>query len=71
MPVMQYKPLYTTKEAAEVLATSRNAVYEMLKTGAIPYLRLNGSMKIRGTDLERFIETYPVESPAGVEEENS
>ena len=71
MPVMQYKPLYTTKEAAEVLATSRNAVYEMLKAGMIPYLRLNGSMKIRGTDLERFIETYPVESPAGVEEENS
>lgn len=61
MPVMEYKPIYTTKEAAEILATSRTAVGEMLRKGMIPYLRINGARKIRGSDLERFIETHPVE----------
>jgi len=65
MPVMQYKPIYTTKEAAEILATSRNTVGELLRKGKIPYLLLNGARKIRGSDLERFIESYPVAQPEG------
>lgn len=63
MPVMNYKPIYTTKEVAEILQTSRTTVGEMLRRGIIPYLLINGARKIRGTDLERFIETYPVETP--------
>lgn len=63
MAVMQYKPIYTTKEAAELLATSRNTVGELLRKGKIPYLILNGARKIRGSDLERFIETYPAARP--------
>ena len=63
MPVMEYKPIYTTKEAAELLSTSRNTVGELLRKGKIPYLLLNGARKIRGSDLERFIETYPVAQP--------
>lgn len=62
MAVTPYKPLYTAKEAAHVLQVSINTVYDLMNRGRLPYLVI-GSKKIRGTDLERFIETYPVELP--------
>lgn len=58
--VTEYKPLYTVKEVARVLQVSINTVYLLMNTGKLPYL-LIGSKKVRGSDLERFIETYPVE----------
>ena len=58
--VTEYKPIYTVKEVARVLQVSINTVYSLMNTGKLPYL-LIGSKKVRGSDLERFIETYPVE----------
>ena len=37
-------------------------VYELINTGQLPYLLL-GQKKIRGSDLEQFIEKYPVAQP--------
>ena len=70
MPIMQYKPIYTVKEAADLLATSRSTVGELLKKGEIPYLKINGMRKIRGSDLERFIESHPTETEKEQEERN-
>ncbi|WP_367567796.1 helix-turn-helix domain-containing protein [Lacrimispora sp.] len=56
--VRPYEPLYTVKEVAKVLKTNPAGVYELINEGQIPCLVL-GSKKIRGTDLERFIEQYP------------
>ena len=58
--IEQYKPLYTVPEVAKVLRVSSNAVYELINEGKLPYLLL-GSKKVRGSDLERFIEKYPTE----------
>lgn len=58
--VEPYKPLYTVKEAAAILMICPTQLYRYMKTGKIPYLLL-GSKKIRGSDLERFIEKYPAE----------
>lgn len=58
--VEPYKPLYTAPEAAKILRINLNAVYELMNTGKLPYLLL-GSKKVRGSDLERFIEKYPTE----------
>lgn len=58
MSVQAYKPLYSAKEAAAVLLVNTNSVYELMNSGKLPYLVL-GKRKIRGTDLERFIESYP------------
>lgn len=58
--IEQYKPLYTVPEVAKVLRISSNAVYDLINEGKIPYLFL-GSKKVRGSDLERFIEKYPTE----------
>lgn len=59
--VEPYKPLYTAKEVSRVLQTNVNEVYALMNTGALPYLIL-GSRRVRGSDLERFIEKYPTEA---------
>lgn len=60
--VEPYKPLYTVKEVASVLKVNPSKVYELINTGKLPHLIL-GQKKIRGSDLERFITTYPVAEP--------
>ena len=55
--VKPYKPLYTIKEAAAILLVSHNTVYEMIRKGELKALQL-GAKKIRGTDLEAFIEGH-------------
>lgn len=65
MAVQTYKPLYSVKEVSKILMISINTVYSLMNQGKLPYLNL-GSKKVRGSDLERFIETYPVgEQAAG------
>lgn len=65
--VEPYKPLYTAKQAAQILLINVSTVYELMNTGQLPYLILgkgNGTRKIRGSDLERFIETQKPAEPA-------
>ena len=66
MAVQEYKPIYSAKEASKILQVSINTVYQLMNSGALPYLIL-GSKKIRGSDLERFIEKYPAEKVAADE----
>lgn len=64
--VEPYKPLYTAKQAAQILLVNVGTVYELMNTGQLPYLILgkgNGSRKVRGSDLERFIEKLNPEEP--------
>lgn len=65
--VEPYKPLYTAKQVSQILLISVATVYELMNQGELPYLILgkgNGSRKVRGSDLERFIES---QKPAEVE----
>lgn len=57
--VEPYKPLYTVKEASKVLKVNTDSVYDLIRKKRLPALRL-GAMKIRGSDLERFVEQYPI-----------
>ena len=59
--VREYEPLYTVKEVSKILRTNSNTVYDLISQNKIPALRL-GMIKIRGSDLERFIETFPTEN---------
>lgn len=56
--VRAYEPLYTVKEAAKILKMNADSVYALVRDRQLIGLRL-GSLKIRGSDLERFIEKYP------------
>lgn len=58
--VEPYKPLYTVKEVSEILKVNVTAVYELIRKKQLCALNL-GTKKIRGSDLEHFIETYPPE----------
>ena len=63
--VKPYEPLYTVPEAAKILKVNTNAVYSFINTGKLPYLLL-GSKKIRGIDLEEFINKYPAAEVSSV-----
>lgn len=68
--VEPYKPLYTVKEVSKLLKVNTDSVYDLIKKRQLPALRL-GAMKIRGSDLERFIEKYPVEEIDGADQEEN
>lgn len=64
--VEPYKPLYTAKQVSQILLISVATVYELMNQGELPYLILgkgNGSRKVRGSDLERFIEGQKPQEP--------
>ena len=70
MMVEMFKPIYSMKEVAAMLQISINSVYALMHSGKLPYLQL-GAKKIRGSDLERFIETYPIETAQDQESDNT
>ena len=47
--------LYTVSETAKLLKTNTNYVYELIKKGLLPALKL-GSFKIRKSALIKFVE---------------
>ena len=47
--------LYTVSETAKLLKTNTNYVYELIKKGFLPALKL-GSFKIRKSALIKFVE---------------
>lgn len=51
---MQEKILYTVKEVSEILHTNTTYVYDLIKAGLLPALKL-GSLKIRHETLIKFI----------------
>ena len=53
--VQPYKPLYTVLEVADILLSNTDVVYSEIRAGRLPALKL-GRMKIRGSDLEQYIE---------------
>lgn len=46
--------LYTVKETSELLKTNQNYVYELIRRGLLPALKL-GSLKIRRISLLNFL----------------
>ena len=48
------KVLYTVKEVSEILHTNTTYVYDLIKAGLLPALKL-GSLKIRSEALMNFI----------------
>ena len=49
--------LYTVKEVSKLLKTNTNYVYELIKKGMLPALKL-GSFKIRKSALFEFLSKY-------------
>lgn len=50
------KLLYRVPEAAEFLSLSRAKVYQLVRSGRIPSVRIDGSRRIRSEDLHAYVE---------------
>ena len=51
------KLLYTVKESASVLGVNVHVVYDLIKKGLLPAMKL-GSLKVRKETLEDFVSKY-------------
>lgn len=49
--------LYTVSETAKLIKTNPNYVYELIRKGFLPALKL-GNLKVRKTALLEFLERY-------------
>jgi excisionase family DNA binding protein len=47
--------LLRVPEAASRLSMSRGKVYELIRSGALPSVRIDGARRIRTCDLESFV----------------
>ncbi len=55
MPVSE---LLTARQVEELLGVRRTFVYRLLASGDIPVVRLNKLIRVRRSDLERYIEEH-------------
>ena len=51
------KMLYTVKEVTSTLGVNVHVVYDLIKKGLLPAMKL-GSLKVRKQTLESFLEKY-------------
>jgi excisionase family DNA binding protein len=48
--------IYTIPEVASYLKMSRSKVYSLVQTRKIPHIKINRNVRIRETDLKKWIE---------------
>lgn len=53
---MANKMLYTLTDVAAALSVSRSKVDELVRSGALPSVRLGGSRRVRGEDLTTYVD---------------
>jgi len=48
--------LYTVTDVAKALRASPSAVYEWVSLGKIPYVKVNGLVRFRASEIDRWLE---------------
>ena len=54
---MEDKMLYTLTDVAAALSVGRSKVYELVRCGALPSVRIGGSRWVRGEDLATYVDS--------------
>lgn len=54
---METKMLYTLTDVAAALSVGRSKVYELVRCGALPSVRIGGSRRVRGEDLTAYVDS--------------
>ncbi len=49
--------IYTIPEVANYLKLSKSKVYHLVQTGKIPHIRIGRNVRIRESDLQKWIES--------------
>jgi len=53
---MEEKLLYRVSEVAAFLSLSRSKTYELVRSGRLPSVRIDGSRRVRGTDVLAYVD---------------
>ena len=61
---MEDKMLYTLTDVAAALSVGRSKVYELVRSGALPSVRIGGSRRVRGEDLATYVDSLEREPAA-------
>jgi excisionase family DNA binding protein len=51
------KLLYRAEEAADCLGLSRTKIYELIQSGILPAVKVDGCRRVRRDDLRAFVES--------------
>ena len=54
---MDEKMVYTLADVAAALGVGRTKVYELVRSGALPSVRIGGSRRVRGEDLATYVDS--------------
>ncbi|MBC7559807.1 MAG: helix-turn-helix domain-containing protein [Dermatophilaceae bacterium] len=54
--------LFRVTEVAGFLGLSRAKTYELMKSGALPSVKVDGCRRIKADDLHRFVDDLPSEA---------
>jgi len=55
--------LYTIKDVQEMTQLGRTTIYELMRTGELPYLRIGRSVRIRREALDEWLNKQEVDQP--------
>ncbi|MFX4294217.1 helix-turn-helix domain-containing protein [Streptomyces bohaiensis] len=50
------RALFTVQETAEILSCGRSTVYELMAAGALPFVKLGRSRRVRRSDIDSFVQ---------------
>lgn len=56
------KLLLTVREAADCLSLSRSKVYELIASGALPSVRVDGARRIKADQLQEYVASLSEEA---------
>lgn len=56
--LMEEKLLYRVGEVAAYLSVSRSKLYELVRTGRLPSVKIDGIRRIRGRDVMEFVDSH-------------
>jgi len=59
--LMPQKELFTKQETTEYLRISMNTLYRLMKSGELPYIKLERRVLFKKDDIDRFIESKRVD----------
>jgi excisionase family DNA binding protein len=61
------EPLWTVEEVAGLTRLARTTIYDKARTGAIPHVKLDGTIRFRPSDIRAWLDrhTHPERMPAG------
>lgn len=64
---MNNRLLYKVKEVAEMLGIGRSKAYELVRTGEIPSVRVGASLRVRGQDVQDYVNNLYADSKSDYE----